>query len=90
MMKILSRKWKYDAFCYICGTFIKVRDIKSYSKACDANEDYFNCPIQNLNNPWAPDLTCSKCKSCAESKQFLIKKYDYYTNSLFFFSFIYI
>lgn len=47
-----SRKCKYDAdaFCFICGQFIKVRDVKYELKTshvlCEAYEAYFDWPIQ--------------------------------------------
>lgn len=75
-----SRKCKYDAdaFCYICGTFIKLRDIKFYlnacKKLCEAYEAYFKCPVRNLDKPWTPHVACSNCKRCLEGKQIFTKK----------------
>lgn len=70
------RKCKYDAdaFCFICGQFIKVRDVKYELKTshvlCEAYEAYFDFPVRNQDNPWAPHVACSYCKRCLEGKQF--------------------
>ncbi|XP_028028166.1 uncharacterized protein LOC114241515 [Bombyx mandarina] len=67
-----SRKCKYDAdaFCFICGQFIKVRDVKYELKTshvlCEAYEAYFDCPVRNQDKPWAPHVACSYCKRCLE------------------------
>ncbi|CAF4947727.1 unnamed protein product [Pieris macdunnoughi] len=63
-----SRKCKYDAdaFCFICGQFIKVRDVKYELKTshvlCEAYEAYFDCPVRNQDKPWAPHVARSYCK----------------------------
>ena len=75
-----SRKCKYDAdaICYICGVFIKVRDIKHELKSCqvlcNAYEAYFDCPVRSQDKPWTPHVACSYCKRCLEGEQFLIKQ----------------
>ena len=56
-VEMSSRKCKYDAdaFCYICGQFIKVRDekfdLKTCNVLCTAYEAYFNCPVWNQDKP---------------------------------------
>ena len=48
--------WKYDAgaFCYMCGEFVKARDIKyelnKNVKLCEAYEAYFQYSIRNQDN----------------------------------------
>lgn len=50
-LKMSSRKCKYDpdAFCFICGQFIKVRDVKYELKTsnvlCEAYEANFTFPF---------------------------------------------
>nr|XP_022910777.1 uncharacterized protein LOC111421790 isoform X4 [Onthophagus taurus] len=67
-----SRKCKYDAdaFCYICGQFIKVRDVKyelnTSHVLCEAYEAYFDRPVRNQDKTWAPHVACSYCKRCLE------------------------
>lgn len=69
-----SRRCKHDAdaFCYICGEFIKVRDLKyelsKNAKLCEAYEAYFHRPIRNQDKIWAPHVACKNCKKCLEGK----------------------
>lgn len=86
--RLESVKYDADAFCHICGIFIKVRDIKFYlnacEKLCEAYETYFNCPVRNLDKPWAPHVACNNCKRYLEGKQFLVnKKYVYLYKYMF-------
>jgi len=75
-VKMSSRKCKYDAdaFCYICGQFVKVRDVKFVLKTCNvlckAYEAYFNFPVWNQDKPWAPHVACGVCKRSLEGEQF--------------------
>lgn len=67
-----SRTCKHDAdaFCYICGQFIKVRDTKFKLKTsqvlCEAYEAYFNFPVRNQDKSWVPHVACSSCKRSLE------------------------
>lgn len=59
-----------DAFCYICGTFIRVRS-KKYSldislRVCHAYRAYFGMPIGDQDKSWAPHVCCEHCKKTLE------------------------
>ncbi|XP_076365929.1 uncharacterized protein LOC143254903 [Tachypleus tridentatus] len=67
-----SRSCKHypDAFCYVCGQFIKTR-AKKYSVTtsaimCEAYKAYFGMPVGDQDKPWAPRLTCEQCKKNLE------------------------
>ncbi|XP_053946970.1 uncharacterized protein LOC128855808 [Anastrepha ludens] len=70
----MSRKCKYEAyaFCYICGQFIKARDIKyelnTSHVPCEAYESYFGYPVRNQGKTWAPHVACSYGKRCLEDE----------------------
>lgn len=53
-------------YCYICGKFIKIREIKLYLNACEtlcqAYETHCKYPISNIDKSWAPQVGCSNCK----------------------------
>ncbi|KAL7888111.1 hypothetical protein AOLI_G00030850 [Acnodon oligacanthus] len=54
-----------DAFCYVCGQFIKTRakkySVKASAKICEAYKAYFD-----QDKPWAPHFTCEHCKKTLE------------------------
>lgn len=61
-----------DAFCYVCGQFIKQR-AKKYSvevsaKMCEAYNAYFGMPVGDQDKPWAPHVSCEYCKKTLEGK----------------------
>jgi len=51
-----------DAFCYVCGQFIKTRARKYFMKACrkmfEAYKAYFGMPVGDQDKSWAPHFTC--------------------------------
>ncbi|XP_076266127.1 uncharacterized protein LOC143199889 [Rhynchophorus ferrugineus] len=59
-----------DAFFYICGQFIKVRDVKYELNTShvlyEAYEAYFNCSVRNQYKTWFPHVCCNNCKRCLE------------------------
>ncbi|KAF7269044.1 hypothetical protein GWI33_017896 [Rhynchophorus ferrugineus] len=69
-MSSLKCKYDADAYCYICGQFIKVRDVKYELNTShvlrEAYEVYFNCPVRNQDKTWAPHVPCNICKRCLE------------------------
>ncbi|XP_076036895.1 uncharacterized protein LOC143022524 [Oratosquilla oratoria] len=59
-----------DAFCYVCGEFIKTR-AKKYSlerspKMREAYKAYFGMPVGDQDKLWAPHFTCDLCKRTLE------------------------
>lgn len=59
-----------DAFCYVCGIFIKTR-AKKYSlatsaKMCEAYKAYFRMPVRDQDKPWTPHFACELCKRTLE------------------------
>ncbi|KPJ16495.1 hypothetical protein RR48_01062 [Papilio machaon] len=62
-----TRRCKRDAdsFCYICGSFIKVRekkyDLSTNLKICEAYQAYFNLPVKNQDKKWATHVSCNSC-----------------------------
>jgi hypothetical protein len=72
-------KYPPDAFCYICGEFIKERAkkylIKTSVKMCHAYHAYFGMPVGDQDKTWAPHFTCQHCKVTLESKKFLLLFY---------------
>ncbi|XP_076321172.1 uncharacterized protein LOC143230837 isoform X2 [Tachypleus tridentatus] len=67
-----SRSCKYssDAFCCVCGQFIKTR-AKKYSviasaNTCEAYKAYFDMPVRDQDKPWAPRFTYENCKKTLE------------------------
>ena len=61
-----------DAFCYVCGQFIK-KKTKKYSveasrKMCEAYKAYFGMPFGDQDKSWAPHFTCEYCKRTLEGK----------------------
>ena len=62
-----------DAFCYVCGEFIKTR-AKKYSlerspKMREAYKAYFGMPVGDQDKLWAPHFTCELCKRTLEGKK---------------------
>lgn len=61
-----------DAFCYVCGQFIKTRarkfSVKACRKMCEAYKAYFGMPVGDLDKSWAPHFTCEYCKKTLEGK----------------------
>ncbi|XP_076373123.1 uncharacterized protein LOC143257936 [Tachypleus tridentatus] len=65
-----SCKHSPDAFCYVCGQFIKTK-AKTYSvtasaKMCEAYKAYFDMPVGDQDKPWAPYFTCEHCTRTLE------------------------
>ncbi|XP_073511089.1 uncharacterized protein [Phyllobates terribilis] len=54
-----------DAFCNVCGQFIKTRARKYFVKACckkcEAYNAYFGMPVGDEDKSWAPHFTCEYC-----------------------------
>jgi len=71
-----SRGCKYsaNAFCYICGEFIKERakkyQVKTSVKMCEAYHAYFGMSVGDQEKTWAPHFSCERCKTTLESKKF--------------------
>jgi len=65
-----SCKHPVDAFCFICGEFIKTRgkkfSILSLVKMCEAYKVYFEMPVGDQNKSWTPHITCATCKNTLE------------------------
>ncbi|KAM5148072.1 uncharacterized protein ACMZJ9_011728 [Mantella aurantiaca] len=61
-----------DAFCYVCGHFIKTRarkySVKACRKMCEAYKAYFGMPVGDQDKSWAPHVTCEYCKKTLEGK----------------------
>jgi hypothetical protein len=61
-----------DAFCYVCGQFIKTRakkySVEASAKMCEAYKAYFGMPVGDQDKPWAPHFTCEHCKKTLEGK----------------------
>ncbi|XP_076325272.1 uncharacterized protein LOC143233190 [Tachypleus tridentatus] len=64
-----SRSCKHspDAFCYVCGQFIKTR-AKEYSviasaKMCEVYKAY----VRDQYKPWTPHFTCKHCRKPLEA-----------------------
>ncbi|KAM3928102.1 uncharacterized protein RB166_006233 [Leptodactylus fuscus] len=61
-----------DAFCYICGHFIKTREkkysVEASAKMCEAYKAYFGMPVGDQDKPWAPHFTCEHCKKTLDGK----------------------
>ena len=61
-----------DAFCYVCGQFIKTRvrkySVKACHKMCKAYKAYFGMPVGDQDKSWAPHFTCEYCKKTLEGK----------------------
>ncbi|XP_058848173.1 uncharacterized protein LOC131698720 [Acipenser ruthenus] len=59
-----------DAFCYVCGQFIKTRakkySVEASAKMCEAYKAYFGMPVGDQDKPWAPHFTCEHCKKTLE------------------------
>ncbi|KAM5145528.1 uncharacterized protein ACMZJ9_012878 [Mantella aurantiaca] len=59
-----------DAFCYVCGHFIKTRarkySVKACQKMCEAYKAYFGMPVGDQDKSWAPHVTCEYCKKTLE------------------------
>ncbi|XP_058859314.1 uncharacterized protein LOC131702005 [Acipenser ruthenus] len=59
-----------DAFCYVCGQFIKTRakkySVEASAKMCEAYKAYFGMPVRDQDKPWAPHFTCEYCKKTLE------------------------
>ncbi|XP_076361843.1 uncharacterized protein LOC143252902 [Tachypleus tridentatus] len=69
-MALRSCKHSPDAFCYVCGQFIKTR-VKKYpmtasAKMYEVYKAYFGMLVGNQNKPWAPHFTCEHCKKTLE------------------------
>ncbi|XP_061411223.1 protein LMBR1L-like isoform X2 [Lethenteron reissneri] len=56
-----------DAFCYVCGQFIKARakeySVEASAKMGEAYKAYFGMPVGDQDKPWAPHFTCEQCKT---------------------------
>ncbi|XP_042889698.1 zinc finger and BTB domain-containing protein 14-like isoform X3 [Penaeus japonicus] len=67
-----SRDCKYpaDAFCYVCGEFIKAGASKysvgTSARMCEAYNAYFGIPVGNQDKVWVPHFTCELCKITLE------------------------
>ena len=50
-----------DAFCYVCGQFIKTRvrkySVKACRKMCEAYKAYLGMPVEDQEKSWAPHFT---------------------------------
>ena len=61
-----------DAFCYVCGQFIKIRakkySVKESVKMYVVYNAYFGMPAGDQDKPWAPHFTCEHCKRTLEGK----------------------
>ena len=61
-----------DAFCYVCGQFIKTRarkySVKACRKMCEAYKVYFSMPVGDQDKSWAPHFTFEYCKKTLEGK----------------------
>ena len=72
--EMASRGCKHpaDAFCYVCGQFIKTRakkySVEASAKMCEAYKAYFGMPVGDQDKPWAPHFTCEHCKKTLEGK----------------------
>jgi hypothetical protein len=72
--EMASRRCKHlaDAFCYVCGQFIKTRAKKYFveacAKMCEAYKVYFGMPVGDKDKIWAPHFTCEHCKRTLEGK----------------------
>ena len=64
-----SRKCKLsaDCFCYVCGLYISLRQvkykIKAEAKFSYAYEIYFGMKIGDQDKSWAPPVICETCRS---------------------------
>lgn len=71
-----SRGCKYpaDAFCYVCGYFIKATankySLETGLKMCEAYNAYFGMPVGDQDKSWAPHFACENCKRTLEGKTF--------------------
>ena len=72
MSKRGSCKHSPDAFCFICGKFIKTRARKHFvlasAKMCEAYNSYFSMPVGDQDRTWAPHFACDYCKKTLEGK----------------------
>ncbi|XP_076818916.1 uncharacterized protein LOC143464805 [Clavelina lepadiformis] len=63
-------KHSADAFCFICGQFIKTRakkhSVLASVKMCEAYNAYFGMPVGDQDKPWAPHFSCDYCKKTLE------------------------
>ncbi len=61
-----------DAFCYICGQFIKTRakkfSVTASGKMCEAYKTYFPVPVGDQDKTWAPHFPCEHCKRTLDGK----------------------
>ena len=61
-----------DAFCFICGEFIKTRarkhSVLASAKMCEAYNSYFSMPVGDQDRTWAPHFACDYCKKTLEGK----------------------
>ena len=66
MSKRGSCKHFPDAFCFICGEFIKTRakkhSVLASAKMCEAYNSYFSMPVGDQDRTWAPHFACDYCK----------------------------
>lgn len=69
-----SRDCKYpaDAFCYVCGEFIKIGankySVATSARMCEAYNAYFGIPVGDQDKVWVPHFTCELCKITLEGK----------------------
>ncbi|XP_076369509.1 uncharacterized protein LOC143256316 isoform X2 [Tachypleus tridentatus] len=75
LSEMASRSCKHspDAFCYVCGQFIKTR-AKNYSvtasaKTCEAYKVYFSMPVGIKTNPGHLILPASNAKNSIRMEQ---------------------
>ena len=67
-----SRGCQYsaDAFCYVCGEFIKTRAkkyaVSSSKKMAQAYCLYFGMPVGDQDKTWAPHFSCELCTKSLE------------------------
>ena len=65
----LSRKCKLsaDSFCYVCGLYISLNQvkykIKLEAKFVFAYESYFGMKISDQDKSWSPHVICGTCRS---------------------------
>ena len=65
-------KHSTDAFCFVCGEFIKTRakkhSVLASAVLCKAYKSYFGMPVGDQNRSWAPHFACDYCKKTLEGK----------------------
>ena len=67
-LKMASKSCKHfaNAFCFVCGQFIKTRarklSVQSSIRMCEAYKAYFGVPVGDYDKLWASVLSATTAK----------------------------